>query len=70
MARKRGFIASDPTAWTAIAWADKDAAKKDIRPKAERLKRSKIAVEGHEKPKVYTYTKNGGEGPQTQNLEV
>ena len=62
MARTRGFVASDPTAWTAIAWADRDAAKKDIRPKAEKLKRSKIAVEGREKRKVYQYTQNGVDG--------
>ena len=63
MARKRGFVASDPTAWTAIAWADRDAAKKDIRPKAEKLKRSKIAVEGRENANAYTYTKNGVDTP-------
>ena len=62
MARTRGFVASDPTAWTAIAWADRDAAKKDIRPKAEKLKRSKIAVEGCGKRKVYQYTQNGVDG--------
>ena len=58
MVRRRGFIASDPTAWKAIAWADREAAKKDIRPKAEKLKRSKIAVEGRENaPPIPIYQK-------------
>ena len=63
MARKRGFNASDPTAQKAIRWADREAARKDIRPKAEKIKRSKIAVEGREKRKVYRNTKNGADTP-------
>ena len=59
---RRRFINSDPTAWTAIAWADREAAKKDIRTKAKRLKRARIAVEGREKRKVYQYTQNGVDG--------
>jgi hypothetical protein len=70
MARKRGFVAADPTAWKAIGWADKELAKKEIRPKAKKLKRSKIAAEGREKRKVYTYIKSGVDAPQRQNLEV
>ena len=62
MSRKR-YVNSDPTAWKAIGWADREAAKKDIRPKAEKLKRSKIAVEGRENANAYTYTKNGVDAP-------
>lgn len=61
---RRNFINSDPTAWKAIGWADRAAAKQDISPKAEKLKRSKIAVEGRENSKVYSYTKNGEEPSQ------
>lgn len=63
MGRKH-YINSDPTAWKAISWVDREAAK------AEKLKRSKIAVEGRENRKVYTYTKNGADTHQAQNLEV
>lgn len=56
MARTRGFVAGDPTAWTAISWADKDLEKK----------RRKKPVEGREKRKVYKTMQKRGEGPQTQ----
>lgn len=69
MGRKH-YINSDPTAWKAISWVDREAAKKDIRAKAEKIKRSKIAVEGRKNRKVYTYTKNGADTHQAQKLEV
>jgi hypothetical protein len=69
MGRKH-YINSDPTAWKAISWVDREAAKKDIRPKAEKLKRSKIAVEGRENRKVHTYTKDREDTHHAQNLEV
>lgn len=45
MARKRGFIAADPTAWKAIGWADKELAKKDIRPKARAIKEARARLQ-------------------------
>ena len=41
MARRRGFIGSDPTAWKAISWVDREAAKKDIKPRAEAIRKAR-----------------------------
>ena len=40
----RGFNRSDPTAWKAIAWVDREAAKKDIRPRAEAIRKAKERI--------------------------
>ena len=44
MSRKR-YIASDPTAWKAIGWADRAAAKKDIGEKAKAIREARARLQ-------------------------
>jgi hypothetical protein len=45
MSKKRGFNASDPTAWKAISWVDKHAAKKDIGPRAKAMREARARLQ-------------------------
>lgn len=45
MSKKRGFNASDPTAWKAISWVDKHAAKNDIGPRAKAIKEARARLQ-------------------------
>ena len=45
MSKKRGFNASDPTAWKAISWVDKIAAKKDIGPRAKAIREARARLQ-------------------------
>ena len=44
MAKKR-YVNSDPTAWIAIGWVDKEAARDEVHRQAEDRERAKKSVE-------------------------
>lgn len=61
MSKKR-YIASDPTAWTAISWADKEATRAKTRPMAitlENGRKKKRKEKSHEVSNSGTHGNDG-----------